>query len=121
MKTTTVRLFVGGLNYQTTEEGVRNHFDGDTMEGVPVRVLDCVIIRDKTRNNSSKGFGFVTVESTAGLEELVKEFNKSTLDDCVLTVNEAKPQVKHEHKDDGNHERSGSHDRGRTQAQRARR
>lgn len=36
------KIFIGGLNYETTEEGLKNHF-GEWGE-----IVDCVVMRDPT-------------------------------------------------------------------------
>ncbi|CAH2293047.1 DAZ-associated 1 isoform X3 [Pelobates cultripes] len=46
------KLFVGGLDWSTTQETLRNYF---SQYG---EVVDCVIMKDKT-TNQSRGFGFV--------------------------------------------------------------
>ncbi|XP_038624062.1 DAZ-associated protein 1-like [Tachyglossus aculeatus] len=46
------KLFVGGLNWNTTQETLRNYF---TQYG---EVVDCVVMKDKA-TNQSRGFGFV--------------------------------------------------------------
>ncbi|XP_077914423.1 DAZ-associated protein 1 isoform X2 [Halichoerus grypus] len=48
----TVKLFVGGLDWSTTQETLRSYF---SQYG---EVVDCVIMKDKT-TNQSRGFGFV--------------------------------------------------------------
>ncbi|KAK6467524.1 DAZ-associated protein 1-like isoform X2 [Huso huso] len=62
------KLFVGGLDWSTTQETLRNYF---SQYG---EVVDCVIMKDKT-TNQSRGFGFV-------------KFNDPN---CVRTVLETKP------------------------------
>ncbi|XP_041086596.1 DAZ-associated protein 1-like [Polyodon spathula] len=62
------KLFVGGLDWSTTQETLRNYF---CQYG---EVVDCVIMKDKT-TNQSRGFGFV-------------KFNDPN---CVRTVLETKP------------------------------
>lgn len=47
------KLFIGGLDYKTTEEALRKHFEqwGE--------IVDCVVMRDST-SKRSRGFGFIT-------------------------------------------------------------
>uniref|UniRef100_A0A8C5L049 Heterogeneous nuclear ribonucleoprotein A1 n=1 Tax=Jaculus jaculus TaxID=51337 RepID=A0A8C5L049_JACJA len=47
------KLFIGGLNFETTEEGLRNHFQ---QWGT---LTDCVVMRHPDTKRS-RGFGFVT-------------------------------------------------------------
>uniref|UniRef100_A0A3Q2DA88 DAZ-associated protein 1 n=1 Tax=Cyprinodon variegatus TaxID=28743 RepID=A0A3Q2DA88_CYPVA len=62
------KLFVGGLDWSTTQETLRNYF---SQYG---EVVDCVIMKDKT-TNQSRGFGFVKFKDP----------------NCVRTVLETKP------------------------------
>ena len=47
------KLFIGGLDYKTTEDTLRSHFDqwGE--------IVDCVVMRDP-QSKRSRGFGFIT-------------------------------------------------------------
>lgn len=47
------KLFIGGLDYKTTEETLKAHFAqwGD--------IVDCVVMRDP-QTKRSRGFGFIT-------------------------------------------------------------
>lgn len=47
------KLFIGGLNYKTTEDTLKNHFEkwGE--------IVDCVVMRDPNTRRS-RGFGFIT-------------------------------------------------------------
>ncbi|XP_063057120.1 DAZ-associated protein 1 isoform X2 [Engraulis encrasicolus] len=62
------KLFVGGLDWSTTQETLRNYF---SQYG---EVVDCVIMKDKS-TNQSRGFGFVKFKDP----------------NCVRTVLETKP------------------------------
>jgi len=56
------KLFCGGLDRNTTDETFRGHFE---QFG---NIVDLVIIRDK-HTQASKGFGFVTYDSSEGVLE----------------------------------------------------
>ncbi|XP_028672466.1 DAZ-associated protein 1 isoform X2 [Erpetoichthys calabaricus] len=62
------KLFVGGLDWSTTQETLRNYF---SQYG---EVVDCVIMKDKN-TNQSRGFGFVKFKDP----------------NCVRTVLDSKP------------------------------
>ncbi|XP_053490834.1 DAZ-associated protein 1 isoform X2 [Ictalurus furcatus] len=62
------KLFVGGLDWSTTQETLRNYF---SQYG---EVVDCVIMKDKS-TNQSRGFGFVKFKDP----------------NCVRTVLDTKP------------------------------
>lgn len=59
------KLFIGGLNYTTTEEGLRGHFEqwGE--------IVDCVVMRDPVTKRS-RGFGFVTYKTEEMLDDAQK-------------------------------------------------
>ena len=50
------RIFIGGLNYETTEETLKSHFEkwGE--------IVDCVVMRDPKKFRS-RGFGFITYKN----------------------------------------------------------
>lgn len=79
------KLFVGGISWDTTEDGLREFF---FQAGT---VVEVVIIRDKF-SGKSKGFGFVTMSSEVEAEKAIKQLNGKELDGRTLTVNEARPQ-----------------------------
>ena len=62
------KIFVGGLNHQTTEEGLKEYFSpwGN--------IVDCVIKRE-SRNGPSRGFGFVTFDNTQAVDGCLKVKN----------------------------------------------
>ena len=78
------RLFVGGLAWGTTEEGLKTAFD---IYGV----TECKIIthHDGDHAGKSKGFGFVSVENG---DAALAEMDGVELDGRYLRVNEAHQQ-----------------------------
>jgi len=60
----TRKLFIGGLSWMTTEEGLRQYF-----ENLGLHVDTVVIMRDKT--GRSRGFGFLTLESVEEIDKAV--------------------------------------------------
>ena len=101
----TVRLFVGGLNYNTEEEDLYTHFS-TASNCTPAKVI---IIRDRDTGRS-KGFGFVDMQTSRSVEEVCREFNQTELDERRLTVNEARPLPERERKEDRRGQ--GERDRG---------
>lgn len=83
------RLFVGGLAWATTEEGLREAF-------ADYGVLECKIIvhREGEHEGKSKGFAFVKVERG---DEAQAEMDGFELDGRYIRVNEA-----HNQRRDGN-------------------
>ncbi|GFS24817.1 heterogeneous nuclear ribonucleoprotein A1, partial [Elysia marginata] len=56
------KLFVGGLSYDTDEDGLRAHFEtwGE--------IVDCVVMRDPV-SKRSRGFGFITYKEREMIDE----------------------------------------------------
>lgn len=77
------KLFVGGLSWGTTEDGLREAFEsfGDISEAK--------VITDR-ETGRSRGFGFVTFVEDADADSAIEQMNDSTLDGRTLNVNEAK-------------------------------
>lgn len=80
------KLYVGGLSYSTTEQGLRELFSrvGD------VDSVNVITDRDTGR---SKGFGFVEMANEADAESAIQEYNGIEFEGRRLTVSEAKPQA----------------------------
>lgn len=84
------RLYVGGIAYATTEEGLRNAFaqvDPENSEAV----TSAIIITDKMTGRS-KGFGFVEMATDELAQGAMEMWNGKELDGRTLTVNEARPK-----------------------------
>jgi cold-inducible RNA-binding protein len=77
------KLFVGGVSWNTTDEGLREAFEkfGE--------VTDAVIITDR-ETGRSRGFGFVTFQNNDDAEKAVKSMDGTELDGRTIRVNEAK-------------------------------
>lgn len=78
------KLFVGGINYDSSEEGLAEHF------GQAGTVESAVIITDKMTGRS-KGFGFVEFATEEEAQKAIDMFNDQEFDGRKLTVNEARP------------------------------
>jgi len=83
-------LYVGNLSPNVTEEDLRHNFS----EVGPV--LSAVVIKDKF-TGTSKGFGFVEMETEEGAREAMKRFHGGQLDGTNITVNEARPKKEEGH------------------------
>ena len=77
------KLFVGGISYSTSEEGLKEHFQqiGD--------VQSVKIIQDFATGRS-KGFGFVEMETEELAQKAVQELDGKSLDDRELRISEAR-------------------------------
>ena len=76
-----VKLFVGGLSWDTTDDSLKNFF---ASAGT---VVTANVIKDKY-TGKSRGFGFVEM-STAEEAEEAKKLNGQALDGRNISVNEA--------------------------------
>jgi RNA recognition motif-containing protein len=79
------KLYVGNLSYQTTQEQIHELFS-EAGE-----VAEVILITDR-ETGRPKGFGFIEMATQEGADEAIKRFNGYTLDNRVLTVNEARPR-----------------------------
>lgn len=59
------KVFVGSLNYTTTDETMREHF------GKYGEIVDCVIMKE-SKSGKSRGFGFVTYLKSDMVDEMMK-------------------------------------------------
>jgi RNA recognition motif-containing protein len=79
------KLFVGGLSFKTTEQGLADAF----AKAGPV--ISAVIITDRMTKRS-KGFGFVEMENDADADKAIDMYNNQELDGRQVVVNEARPR-----------------------------
>jgi RNA recognition motif-containing protein len=80
------KLFVGGLNYDTTEEALKDFFaKAGTVESA-------AIIRDKM-SGRSKGFGFVEMATDEEAQKAIEMFDGQELDGRNISVSVARPKV----------------------------
>ena len=77
-----MRLYVGGLPYQTTEQDLIDLFQ---QVG---NVATATIIIDRATGRS-KGFGFVEMGDTQEAQDAIARLNGTTLGNRTITVNEA--------------------------------
>ncbi len=80
-----MNIFVGNLNFRTTEDELRNTFSqyGD------VDSARIVLDRETQR---SRGFGFVEMPDDNEAQEAIRMLNGSQMGDRELKVNEARPR-----------------------------
>jgi RNA recognition motif-containing protein len=79
------KIYVGNLNYRTTEDTLRTHFEqfGE--------VASVSIIVDRY-SGQSKGFGFVEMSNPSDASAAIEALNGRELDGRQLRVNEANPR-----------------------------
>ena len=76
------KLFVGNLNWETKDEGLREAFEpfGE--------IVEAKVISDRNTGRS-RGFGFVTFEEENDAQKAMEELDGKELDGRSLRVNEA--------------------------------
>jgi RNA recognition motif-containing protein len=79
------KLYVGNLSYETSEGDLRSLF---SQSGT---VNEVVLIKDRD-TGSSKGFGFVTMNSQDEANRAIQQFNGHSLGSRELKVNIARPR-----------------------------
>ena len=78
------KLFLGGLNHSTSEDGLRNHFE---KYG---KLVDVAVMRFP-KTNRSRGFGFITY-STASEADVALEEQPHTIDNFTFETKWAIPE-----------------------------
>lgn len=79
-----MKLYVGNLSFQTTEQDLRELF---AQHGT---VSDAVLMMDRDTQRP-RGFGFVTMSSNEEGQKAIDALNGQSHDGRELTVNEARP------------------------------
>src|SRR5260370_35825360 len=80
---TIMRLYVGGLPYQTTEQDLIDLFE---QAG---HVIEATVITDRDTGRS-KGFGFVEMSNDQEARTAIERLNGTILGKRTITVNEAR-------------------------------
>ena len=96
-----MRLYVGSLSYQTTEEELAELF------GQIGQVLSATVITDRD-SGRSKGFGFVEMANDDEARKAIEQLNGTTLDNRTIIVNEARERREQQYGGGGRY-----HERGR--------
>lgn len=78
------KVFIGGLNYATTDDGLKAYFEkfGE--------IVDCVVMKYKD-SDRSRGFGFVTFSST-DMVDAVQDSRPHTIDGTKVETKRATPR-----------------------------
>lgn len=95
------KLYVGGISYNTTEQGLRDAF---AQAGT---VVSAAIIPDRKFNRPHAGFGFVEMQSDDEANAAIEMWNNKELDGRRLTVNEARPMEERPRRDFRGGDRAG--------------
>lgn len=76
------KLFVGGLNWSTTDQGLMQAF---AKFGA---VDEAKVVMDR-ESGRSRGFGFVTYSENANADRAIAEMDGTQIDERSIKVNEA--------------------------------
>jgi RNA recognition motif-containing protein len=76
------KVFVGGLAWATTSDGLRAAFEACGT------VVEAKVVEDRDTGRS-RGFGFVTFADEAGCKKAIETMNGAKLDGREIRVNEA--------------------------------
>jgi RNA recognition motif-containing protein len=81
-----VKIYVGNLSYETTEQDLRKEFEAfGTIESV-------ALITDQY-SGRSKGFAFVEMPTASEAQAAINALNGKALKERTLTVNTARPRT----------------------------
>ena len=80
-----VKLYVGNLDYSTTEDELR------TLFAQAGEVTSVALIKDRD-SGQSKGFAFITMNTQSEAQKAISMFNAFSMNARTLTVNVAKPR-----------------------------
>jgi len=80
------KLFVGGIAFSTTNDGLRNFF---AQSG---NVVSANVVTDQF-SGQSRGFGFVEMSTEEEAQQAVATLNGQSLDGRTLKVEVAKPKT----------------------------
>jgi len=78
------RLYVGNLNFKTSEDELKGLFEKDGG-----KVADCRIITDR-ETGRSRGFGFVEMESDEDAQKAIDTLDGFEVDGRALKINFAR-------------------------------
>jgi len=81
-----MKLYVGNLSYEVTEEDLRQAFE-------PFGQIESAVILKDKYSGQSKGFGFVEFPSKADGQSAIAGLNGHELKGRNINVNEARPRT----------------------------
>lgn len=80
-----LKLFVGGLSYDSTNETLQEHFE----QAGEVKYTKIITDRE---TGDSRGFGFVEMSNEDEVANAIEQLDGSTLDGRKIFVSKAKPR-----------------------------
>ena len=99
------RLFIGNLNYRTTEEGLgqfiatvaplanKTNREGREITDRDGHAVPAVSIPLDRETSRPRGFAFVELQSDQGAQTVIDQLNGQDLDGRAVRINEAQPAV----------------------------
>ena len=96
-----VKLYIGGLPYGTTEDAFRDAF------AAAGEVTSARIITDKMTGRS-RGFGFVEMANDDDAAKAIEQWNGKDFQGRKLTVNEARPMQPRDNNRRGGNDNGGN-------------
>ncbi|KAK8617180.1 hypothetical protein V6N13_117146 [Hibiscus sabdariffa] len=100
------RCFIGNLSWSTSDRGLKDAFEKCG------NIIEAKVAVDKI-SGRSRGFGFVSFDEKAAMEEAIEAMNGIDLDGRNITVDRAKPQQGSGRDYDDDRNRGRDHDRSR--------
>jgi cold-inducible RNA-binding protein len=79
-------IFVGNLDFNSTEESVRSLFE-------PYGVIERVSLPTDRETGRARGFAFVEMTNAAEADRAIEALNGTNLDGRALNINEARPKA----------------------------
>jgi len=80
-----LKLYVGNINFRTTEESLEHLFSNYGQ------VDEVAIINDR-ETGRSRGFAFVTMGNDEEAQQAIEQLNNTEFEGRNLTINEARPR-----------------------------
>lgn len=81
-----MKIYVGNLSYQTTEEDLRNEFKA-------FGAVDSVSVITDKYSGKPKGFAFIEMAGKSEAEAAIAGLNGKVLNERTIVVNEARPRT----------------------------
>jgi RNA recognition motif-containing protein len=78
------KLYVGNINYDTTEDKLRDEFS-------KVGTVESVSIITDRMTGRSKGFAFIEMETEKDAQAAIEQMNNKVVEGRTITVAEARP------------------------------
>ncbi|GCF11178.1 RNA recognition motif domain-containing protein [Dictyobacter arantiisoli] len=101
-----MRLYVGGLPYQTQEHDLRDLFE-------QIGAVSAATVISDRETGRSKGFGFVEFENDQDAQAAIERLNGTQYGDRTITVSEARERQSNGGNRGGYGNRGGGYDGGR--------